>query len=115
MICFDYDDKNEVFKVEIGENSIENEELICKSHPDDIWIHLSQYSSPHIVIHNMGKKISKECLYRCASKLRKHKKNIPCIPVEVKYTNIGTLTTRINNPFLDIGSVICKKYKTIFI
>jgi predicted ribosome quality control (RQC) complex YloA/Tae2 family protein len=115
MILFEHIDSNNIFIVEIGENALENEELINKSNPKDTWIHLSRYSGPHIVIHNKGKKITKDCLYRCASKLRKYKNNLPSTPVEVKYTIISNLVTRNMNPFLDIGSVICNKYKIIYI
>lgn len=51
--------------IEIGMNAQENFDLIDKSSRTDIWIHLRDYPSPHVVLHNKGKKIDIETIRYC--------------------------------------------------
>jgi predicted ribosome quality control (RQC) complex YloA/Tae2 family protein len=45
----------EGYTILIGENKKENDILVKTSDPDDYWIHISGYSSPHGIIKNPNK------------------------------------------------------------
>ena len=49
----------EVFKnytIKLGRNQDENDELVKNAEPDDYWLHVSNYPSPHCIIVNPSKK-----------------------------------------------------------
>ena len=45
----------EGYMIYIGENQIENDNLVRTSEPDDYWVHISGYSSAHGIIKNPNK------------------------------------------------------------
>ena len=75
--------------IKIGENAKENDELVASSKQIDVWFHLDNLPSCHVVI-SCDKKnpITNEMIKYCASlckentKYRNHKK------IKVKYTEI---------------------------
>lgn len=61
----------------IGENAQDNWDIIDKSDQKDIWFHLSNHPSAHIILRMNGiplKKISKRTLIHCAVQCKKHSK-----------------------------------------
>jgi len=67
-------------KYEIGRNSTENDALILKSNPLDVWFHLSDLSSAHLVYYNEYRKDLKTLrkngtIYRMAVLLKQNMKN----------------------------------------
>lgn len=97
----------------VGQSSVENQELITESESDDLWFHLSNYPSAHIVakINDMTltKKQMKNIIKRgaCLSKnISKHSSET----LEITYTHIKHLE------LTDIvGTVNVLRFKTIII
>lgn len=87
----------DIFKAWIGRDAQNNWDIITAANPNDIWFHLEDHPSPHIIlrINNNGdgvdndKKYDKRTINRCAylckagSKL-KDTKNVYVIYTEVK-------------------------------
>ena len=72
--------------IKLGRNQDENDELIKNAHPEDYWIHLSDYPSPHCIIENQSKKrIHHKILKHAAYLTKKYSKysNIKNINVDV--------------------------------
>lgn len=91
-------------EVQCGENAQENWNLIDDSRQCDIWFHLENKPSPHVVLKTQNKKkIHKQTLLYCAmlckqhSKLSEHK-NTSIIYTEIKNISKGK----------EVGSVITK-------
>ena len=60
--------------VQVGRNQKENDLLISNTKPENLWMHLSELSSGHLVIHTGGVKIPKKELVYCCQLLNKFKK-----------------------------------------
>ena len=52
MIVINFKDHNII----IGKNENENEQIISNADPEDYWLHLADYPSPHIIVKNPTKK-----------------------------------------------------------
>lgn len=73
-------------KIMIGKNQDENDELVNNADPNDYWLHLSNYPSPHVIIQNSNKKrINNKILKQAAYQLKINSKykNIPNIDVDI--------------------------------
>ena len=84
-------------KIIIGKNQDENDQIITDAEPDDYWLHLSDFPSPHVIIKNPSKikinhKIIKQAAYQLKinSKYRKVENlNIDITKIKhLKKTNI---------------------------
>lgn len=64
------------FSILIGKNQNENDMLIKKSDPNDIWFHLENISGPHIILVTENKKIPKRILNYIGTLFREHKNNL---------------------------------------
>ena len=74
------------YKIIIGKNQHENDELVNNAEPDDYWLHLSNYPSPHVIIQNPNKKrihnkIIKQAAYQL--KINSKYKNIQNIDIDI--------------------------------
>jgi predicted ribosome quality control (RQC) complex YloA/Tae2 family protein len=95
------------YLVEIGESQQENDQLIRKSKPGDLWFHLDKYSGPHIVLHNAGAEIPKRYLNLIGGLFPDYKRGL-AKKYTVIYTEISNLKlTKI------LGTVIPNKTRTI--
>ena len=83
-------ENNKEYEVLIGKNKFENQELIKTSYSNDIWFHLNNYPSCHIVLKSGDDKIPKKYLINIARKFQNHKKDLPK-KYEVIYTNIKNI------------------------
>jgi predicted ribosome quality control (RQC) complex YloA/Tae2 family protein len=107
MLIFNvYDTKADAdIQIKVGSNAQENWDLISESKQNDIWFHLDDKPSPHVVISTPKKnKVSNQTLNYAAALCKEHS----------KYSNISKLTiiyTQIKNISKgdDVGSVILKK------
>ena len=55
------------YKIQLGKNENENDELVTKASPEDYWLHLSGCPSPHCIIVNpSGKRIHNKIIKRAA-------------------------------------------------
>lgn len=78
------------YEILIGKNKFENQELIKNSYSNDIWFHLNDYSSCHIVLKSGDDKIPKKYLINIAKKFKNYKKDLPK-KYDVIYTNIKNI------------------------
>lgn len=80
----------------VGTNAKDNWDIIDKSHQNDIWFHLSDQPSAHVIL-KVGqlnlKKISRQVLNECAVQCKSHSKfaNISN-RMKVLYTEIKNVT-----------------------
>lgn len=73
-------------KIIIGKNQDENYQLVNNADPNDYWLHLSNYPSPHVIIQNPNKKridnkILKQAAYQL--KINSKYKNIQKLDVDI--------------------------------
>ena len=99
------DDKE--YDVVIGENKLDNENVVKTSKWNDTYFHFNNISGPHIVLRNGGNIIPKRYLVEVAKLLFVYKKNAP--------KNAGVLYTNVKNVVLteELGSVILHKTKLL--
>ena len=50
------------YKIKVGRNNSENDKLTFTAKPEDLWLHVKDYHSSHVVIENKGKKVPDEVL-----------------------------------------------------
>jgi predicted ribosome quality control (RQC) complex YloA/Tae2 family protein len=94
----------------IGENAQDNWDIIDKADKNDIWFHLADHPSAHVILRTENlpiKKISRHILIHCGIQCRLHSKwaNISYKQkVKVIYTEIKNVS-KADNP----GAVYTKK------
>lgn len=78
----------------IGENAQDNWDIIDKANPKDIWFHLANEPSAHIIlrlpedIKNIRKQLSKQTLLHCGMVCKQHSKFATAPKKKVVYTEI---------------------------
>lgn len=86
----------------IGKNADENEDIISNADPEDYWLHLADYPSPHIIVKNPTKnKIHHKILKQAAYQVKINSKYRKLHRVDVTVTKIKHLKST-NKP----GTVI---------
>src|SRR5437016_4944551 len=109
LIVFD-NKLNENLTYIIGENAQDNWDLITASNQNDLWFHLQDHPSPHVVlkmptVKNAEKKISKQSIIHCAVECKNYSKfKDDRNKISIIYTEIKNITKG-DKP----GSVITKK------
>jgi predicted ribosome quality control (RQC) complex YloA/Tae2 family protein len=96
------------YTVIIGENAKENDELVKESAPNDIWLHLENMSSAHIVIKTNDKEPPKRVINMAASLFARYSPKKVTGRYNVIWTeikNVKTTTTA--------GCVVPKKMRKI--
>jgi len=99
----------------VGQSAQENFDIIGRSNPDDIWFHISQASSCHVVAtipvdHRFDKKQLKKIAIQGAVLCKQNSKYKSEPDVSIMYTQIQHVE---KTP--TIGSVIVDTYKTVVI
>jgi len=99
----------------VGQNAKENFDLIDDSEADDIWFHISQASSCHVVARiptdkNYDKKVLKKIAVQGAVICKQYSKYKSEEGVHVIYTKIQNV---VKTP--TVGAVSVEEYKTIVI
>lgn len=85
------------YVIRVGENQIENDELLRASEPDDVWVHVSGRPSAHAVVSNpSGKKIPRQIIKRacCIVKSRsssKSDKNVVFDVTRMRYIELSDI------------------------
>ena len=109
-INFDFNGK--IYNIQIGENKYENVEIIDKANLSDIWFHVKDESSCHVILKNELKirevplQVVKRCAYLCKINSKAKKLKL----CEISYTYISNISkTDI------IGQVIVTNHKKILI
>jgi predicted ribosome quality control (RQC) complex YloA/Tae2 family protein len=78
------------YQILIGRNKFENEQIIKSSDSNDIWFHLNDYSSCHIVLKSGDDNIPIKYLTRIARMFSLYNKRLPK-NYKVIYTNIKNI------------------------
>jgi len=91
----------------IGRNAKSNDTIIRISHPESLWLHFANISSPHIILQSKGDTIPKRYINQVANMLFEYKKSAP--------RNSNVIYTQVKNIKLTNthGSVITKNTKVI--
>lgn len=99
--------ENKSYEIMIGQNAKENDILIKQSHPMDLWFHLSNVPSAHLVLKSGGDRVPRRYINEISGMLFENNK---------KYTrNTNVIYTEIKNvKRTDVpGRVITKNVETI--
>ena len=98
-------------EIEMGQNAQENWDLIDKSEENDLWFHLQDYPSSHVVIHVLGKKkkdLDRKTIKYAALLCKQNSKMKSEKKVEVIYTQIKNVEKT-----EDVGSVVTSNTSVI--
>ena len=94
----------------IGQNAKDNWQIIDKANNYDIWFHLENFPSSHVILRLPDKdtEINKQTLQSCAAICKANSKY-------AEHKNISIIYTEIKNVIKGetVGSVYTKKTKTI--
>ncbi len=87
-----------MIKIKYGKNAKENWTLIENASPDDLWFHIDDYPSTHVILeYHESDKINiedyiDECIKLCVEKTPKIKSYVPKInKVKVIYTKVENI------------------------
>lgn len=102
----DIDDKK--YEIIIGQNQLENDNIIKNANQNDIWFHLDNLSGPHIILKSNGDIISKRYLNYIGTLFTTYKNKLP--------NNYTVIYTDIKNVKLTSqpGRVTVSKTKKIY-
>ena len=75
----------ENFKVSIGRNWKENKALLESAKSEDMWLHIKDYPSSHMIIHSGKTKIPQVVLYKAGSILA-HFSGLKTSNLQIDYT-----------------------------
>jgi predicted ribosome quality control (RQC) complex YloA/Tae2 family protein len=89
--CFD----GNTYVIFIGQNKNENSFLVSSAHEDDVWFHVEDMPSCHVILrHIIGvKKFPKQVIKRCAYLCKIHSKAKTLSRCNIIYTNISNIAT----------------------
>jgi predicted ribosome quality control (RQC) complex YloA/Tae2 family protein len=97
-----------IYNIKIGRSATENTELVKNANKSDIWFHLSDYPSCHVILEciiNLNQ-VPRQVISRCAYLCKMHSKTTH--KIKVIYTQIENVqTTRIP------GQVVTTNCKTL--
>jgi len=107
-----YDFKNTLYNIYIGKNKYNNWELIDNATENDVWFHVANSSSSHIILETdiPINKIPIQVIKRCACLCKSHSSSRSVKDCEIIYTNIKNITKTKN-----VGEVIATNTKRIVI
>lgn len=97
-----------IFSIYIGKNAKGNNQIIKMVHPESLWFHFNDISSPHIILDSKGANIPKRYIYQVALKLFEYKRSVSR-PQTVIYTEVKNLKLTKTIGTVEIG----KNYKSI--
>ena len=114
MIIELYDLDDYIYHILIGKNAEENWKLIDDASENDIWFHLDNYPSPHVILkipvdYNL-KKVPRKVLTRCANLCKIHSKYNNIKKINIIYTKIKNIKKGDH-----VGSVITQNTSSIVI
>lgn len=100
------------YTIFVGNNAVENWELIKDSKQRDIWLHLDAFPSPHVIIKydNSKDDIPKHIIYYAATLCKEYSKYKKIKGLHVMYTDIKNVKLGTK-----VGEAITKKYKIVIV
>lgn len=104
---------SEIYNIIVGENAQENWDIISDADSLDIWFHLENNPSPHVILKTNKTKladIDKKIIFLCGAECKNRSKLKSVKNTYVIYTEIKNVSKA-----EDIGSVYTKKTKRVCI
>ena len=107
--------QNETYEIQIGKNKFENDELIRHAKLTDIWFHIANAPSCHVILTTSTENIKiktlpKQVIKRCACLCKSNSSSNSVKNCEIIYTTIS------NIEFTEVlGQVIATNTKKIII
>lgn len=98
------------FKIYAGRNNLQNDKLVRKSAPDDLWLHTQKYHSCHVVIKTLGREVPSEVLSFAASVCARYSDAKGGGKIPVDYCRVQCVK---KPPKSKAGFVTYSDYKTI--
>jgi predicted ribosome quality control (RQC) complex YloA/Tae2 family protein len=77
---------NDQYTIKIGQNATENQILLQEMNCNDSWFHLSDKSSPHLIINVDHNLLSKQQIYQIAILLKQNTKHKKENHISIDYT-----------------------------
>ena len=105
----------EEYDIYVGENAEENFQIISNANQNDLWFHLDQFSSPHVILRNSKdlkrNKIPKQLIKSAAELCKLHSR------FKTVSKKIGIIYTEVKNVKKTkvVGQVITRKTIKIMI
>lgn len=79
-------------KIRIGQNKEENDKIITEADQTDIWFHLANFPSCHVIIKcNKKFPIDKEMIYYCATLVKENTKYKNFKKIKINYCPIKNI------------------------
>lgn len=106
--------KNQTYNVIIGQNAQDNWNIIDNALPQDVWFHLQDFSSPHVILKNHEflriTLIPKWLLIECGIVCKKRSSHKKDKNIDIIYTFVKNIKKGV-----DVGSVITDKISVLTI
>jgi predicted ribosome quality control (RQC) complex YloA/Tae2 family protein len=101
------DENDKTYWLLIGQNQMENGDILMQAHPDDLWFHLEKMSGPHMILQNAGEPVPKRYINAIGGMFRNYKLNMPsrCRVIYTEVRNVKTTDV--------VGSVIASRTRFI--
>lgn len=100
------------YKIRAGKNNVQNDRLLFMAKPSDVWLHVKDYHSAHVVIETQGGKLPDVVLEIAAEicAFYSEAKNGDKVPVDY------TLKKHVKKPpKAKFGSVVYNDFKTVYV
>jgi len=93
--------------IQVGTNENENDELITKASPEDYWLHLSYFPSPHcIIINPSGKRIHNKIVKHAAYLTKKYSKHDSIAKIDIDVTRIEFIKKTNKKGLVTVANII---------
>ncbi len=100
------------FKVKMGKNNLQNDEILESAERLDVWLHTKNYHSSFVMIETKGKEVPDTVILTCAEICASHSEAKNGSKIEVDYTFKKHVK---KPPKAKPGSVFYTDYKTIIV
>lgn len=112
-LCIYASKNNSPFKIYIGMNCRQNDQILKLAHDEDIWFHVHNCAGSHVLLRvETGQKVNEDVIFECA-KLAKQYSSVK------GSSKIGVIYTKAKNlkkpPAAPLGYVIYKNEKEIIV
>lgn len=112
-LCIYASKNNPAFKLYIGMNSHQNDQIIKLAREEDLWFHVHNCAGSHVLLRvEAGQKVTDEIIFECAKLAKEHSSAKLSSKIGVIYTKAKNLK---KPPAAPLGYVIYKNEKEIIV
>jgi len=108
MKTYTYETEQHVFIIKLGQNAQENWELVENSEPEDIWIHLADFASCHVIIKTDNQKVGNHVIRYAGRLCAEHSKYKYNKKIDIIYTTVKNVKKD-----KTVGTVLTKNEKIL--